>query len=100
MSSLLEGLSQTWLTIQGTLFPWIKEELGELTEKQQSLVTTLEIIRLENYLFQYPDLVGRPLADRVAIASAFTAKAAYNMDTTRKLLDRLDSDIGLRRICG
>jgi len=33
----LEGLSQTWLTIQGTLFPWLKEELAELTEKQQSL---------------------------------------------------------------
>ena len=100
MSSLLDGLSQSWLTIQGTLFPWLKEELGELTEKQQSLVTTLEVIRLENYLFQYPGLVGRPLADRVSIASAFIAKAVYNMGTTRKLLDRLDSDIGLRRICG
>ena len=100
MSSLLKGLSQTWLTIQGTLFPWLKEELGELTEKQQSLVTTLEAIRLESYLFQYPGLVGRPLADRVSIASAFIAKAVYNMDTTRTLLDRLDTDIGLRRICG
>lgn len=100
MSCLLEGLSQSWLTIQGTLFPWLKEELGELTEKQQNLVTTLEIIRLENYLFQYPGFVGHPLADRVAIASAFVAKATYNMDTTRTLLDRLDSDISLRRICG
>ena len=30
MSSLLEGLSQTSLTLQRTLFPWLKEELGEL----------------------------------------------------------------------
>jgi len=50
MSSLLEGLSQTWLAIQGTLFSWLKEELGELTEKQQKLITVLEVIRLENYL--------------------------------------------------
>jgi hypothetical protein len=100
MSCLLDRLSQSWQTIQGTLFPWLKEELGELTEKQQSLVTTLEIIRLENYLYQYSGLVGRPLADRVAIASAFVAKAVYNMGTTRLLLDRLDSDISLRRICG
>ena len=68
MSSLLEGLSQTWLTIQGTLFSWLKEELGELTEKQQNLVTVLEVIRLENYLFQYPSFVGRPPADRIVIA--------------------------------
>ena len=97
MSSLLEGLSQTWLTIQGTLFPWLKEELGELTEKQQRLVMTLKVIRLEHYLFQYPRLVGRPLADRVSITSAFIAKAVDNIDTTRT---RLDTDIGLRRICG
>ncbi|MCK5903059.1 MAG: hypothetical protein KAG28_07905 [Cocleimonas sp.] len=41
MSNLLEGLSQTWLTIQGTLFPWLNEELGELTEKQQDLDESL-----------------------------------------------------------
>jgi hypothetical protein len=88
MSCLLDRLSQSWLTIQGTLFSWLKEELGELTEKQQSLVTTLKIIRLENYLYQYSGLVGHPLADRVAIASAFVAKAVYNIGTTRLLLDR------------
>lgn len=100
MSSHLEGLSQKWLIIQGTLFPWLKEELGELTQKQQMLVTTLEVIRLEHYLSTYPGFVGRPLADRVAIASAFTAKAVYNMSTTRILLDRLATDISFRRICG
>lgn len=100
MSSNLEGLSQRWLIIQGTLFPWLKEALGELTKKQQMLVTTLEVIRLEQYLSDYPGFVGRPLSDRVAIASAFTAKAVYNMGTTRLLLDRLATDIGLRRTCG
>jgi len=53
MSRVLEGLSQTWLTIQETLFPWLKEELGELTEKQQQLITTLEVIRLENFLSRH-----------------------------------------------
>lgn len=100
MSSVLEGLSQTWLTIQGTLFPWLKEELEELTEKQQQFITTLEVIRLENYLCRYWGYVGRPPADRIAIASAFVAKSLYNMGTTRILLDRLHSDISLRRICG
>lgn len=100
MSSALKGLSQTWLTIQGTLFPWLKEELGELTKKQQMLVSMLEVIRLENYLPSHRGLVGCPPADRVAIANAFVAKALYNMGTTRLLLDRLESDISLRRICG
>ncbi len=34
MSSLKDSFSQYWLTIQGSLFPWLKEELGDLTEKQ------------------------------------------------------------------
>jgi hypothetical protein len=35
MNQLKQTLSQYWLTIQGTLFPWLKEELGELTNKQK-----------------------------------------------------------------
>jgi len=44
--------------------------------------------------------VGRPAKDRQAIARAFVAKAVYNMSTTRQLLERLSSDVALRRICG
>ncbi len=31
--------------IQGTLFPWLTEELGPLTKKQQQLITVLEVAR-------------------------------------------------------
>jgi len=34
MNQLREGISQSWLIIQGSLFPWLQEELGSLTEKQ------------------------------------------------------------------
>ena len=44
--------------------------------------------------------VGRPAKDRLAIASAFVAKAVYGFGTTRQLLDALDRDAQLRRICG
>ena len=47
MSKLHSRLAQTWLNIQNSLFPWITEELGEITQKQQELVTTLELIRIE-----------------------------------------------------
>ena len=100
MSCLRETLSQYWLNIQGSLFPWLKEELGELTERQQKLVTILELIRVEEFLSATYGLAGRPPADRTTIARAFVAKMVYTMPTTRVLLDRLASDKQLRRICG
>ena len=44
MNHLRDGLSQSWLRIQGSLFPWLQEELGPLTEKYQ-FVMILELIR-------------------------------------------------------
>lgn len=100
MSKLRSRLAQTWLNIQGSLFPWLAEELGELTQKQQELVTTLELIRIEEFILSSLGYPGRPPKDRGAVARAFVAKAVYNMPTTRTLLDRLKTDIALRRICG
>ncbi len=100
MNQLRETLSQYWLNVQGSLFPWLKEELGELTQKQQQLVTTLELVRLEEFLCTTYGLPGRPPADRTAIARAFVAKMVFTMATTRVLIERLKSDQQLRRICG
>jgi hypothetical protein len=86
--------------IQGNLFPWLQEELGPLTEKQQQLVTVLELSRVEEFIPSYHGYVGRPQDDRCAIARSFIAKAIYNMTTTSQLLDRLNCDKILRRICG
>lgn len=97
---LLNTLSQWWGGIQGNLFPFLEENMGELTKKLQQLVSILEIIRLEEHIPSFGRWRGRPPACRVAIARAFVAKAVYNLDTTRALLDRLESDIKLRRICG
>jgi transposase len=100
MSKLRDTLSQTWLNIQSTLFPWLSEELGPLTEKQQELVTALEVVRIEEFIYSSRGFPGRPPQDRTAIARAFVAKMIYNMPTTRALLDRLATDSALRRICG
>ena len=93
-------LSQYWLRIQRSLFPWLEEELGELTEKEQKLVTTLELVRIERFTAFSRSLRGRPPKERVTVARAFVAKAVYNMPTTRALLDRLACDKKLRRLCG
>lgn len=98
--SLGATLSQFWLTVQGGLFGWLEEELGELNAKQQQLVKILELLRIENFVKCQGRVKGRPPEDRQAIARAFVAKAVYNLETTRQLLERLSSDVSLRRICG
>ena len=97
---LRDNLSQIWLQIQDNLFPWLSEEIGALNEKQQQLVSILEILQVESYIVSSYGRVGRPAHDKVAIARAFITKAVYNMPTTRMLIDRLNCDIKLRRICG
>lgn len=100
MSQLTEKLSQYWNRIQGTLFPWLEEELDPLTGKQQQLVAILELVRIEQFLPDYWGREGRPLKTRTAIARSFVAKMVYNIDTTTFLLERLKADKSLRRICG
>ena len=81
MSKLRETLSQYWITIQGSLFPWLTEELGKLTKKQQELVTTLELLRIVRFTCSNRGFLGCPLKSRSAIARAFIAKMVYNMPT-------------------
>lgn len=100
MSKLTTTLSQYWTKIQGTLFPWLEEELDPLTEKQQQLVIILELVRIETFLPSMSRCEGRPQKTRSAIARSFVAKMVYNMDTTTQLLERLKSDKSMRRICG
>lgn len=94
------SLSSIWHHFQGHLFPWLQESLPELTRKQQKLVEVLEMMQLETHLPYSGQATGRPLKSRESIARAFTAKAVYNLNNTEMLLDRLRSDISLRRICG
>lgn len=100
MGQLISSLSQYWQKIQGTLFPWLEVELEPLTEKQQQLVSILELVRIEQFLPDTFGCEGRPQKTRSAIARSYVAKMVNNFDTTTALLDRLKSDKNLRRICG
>lgn len=100
MSKLGQNLSQYWSKIQGTLFPRLEEDLDPLTQKQQQLITILEVVRIEQFIPDYRGYEGRPRKTRTAIARSFVAKMVYNMTTTRALWERLHSDKSLRRICG
>lgn len=99
MHSTRERLSTYWRRIKKNLLSPLEETIGSLTTKQQQLITALEIIRIEDFISVHIG-VGRPEDDRVPIARAFIAKSIYGHTTTRQLLDQLQSDICLRRICG
>ena len=77
--AMVKTLSQYWLKIQSSLFPWLEEQLGELTEKEQKIVTTLELIRIERFTAFSRSLRGRPPKERAAVARAFVVKAEYNI---------------------
>lgn len=96
----MKNLSQYWIQIQATLFPWLKEELGPLSEKHQQLITVLEFARVEDFIGYRGICAGAPPADRKAIARSFVAKAVYNISETSHLRDRLLCDKVMRRICG
>ena len=100
MNRLRTSFAPYWQSIQRALFPQLESVLGPLTAKQQQLVQTLEVIRIEQMIPRRFRVPGRPPKDRAAMARAFVAKAVYDMPTTRVLLDRLDTDVALRRLCG
>jgi hypothetical protein len=98
--SLRESLSSYWEKFQGELFPFLEETVGFLTESHKTLVTVLDMARLEAFVPHWHGLPGRPLAERSALARAFVAKAVLNLPTTRMLIERVEADKTLRRLCG
>jgi hypothetical protein len=98
--SLREQLTQFGHLLQSALFPVLEMQLGELTESARRLVATLEMIPLTRFIPACRGWMGRPSKDRDAIARAFVAKAVYGFSTTRQLLEALQRDAQLLRICG
>lgn len=97
----MRKLSQIWFEIQEVLFPFIEKETEEpLTKKLKQLISTLELIRIEDMVRVPEYWQGQSPKNRKQIARAFVAKAVYNMDTTRGLIDRLKISPAFRRICG
>lgn len=98
--NLQQQIAQFSHVLQDGLFPALEEELGELTSPAKRLVAALEMAPLTRFVPSGHGWIGRPSKDRLAIASAFLAKAIYGFPTTRALLDALAHDAQLRQICG
>jgi hypothetical protein len=98
--SLCDSLSSYWGKFQGELFPFLEETVGFLTESHKALITVVDMTRLEVFVPHWGGLPGRPLAERATLARAFVAKAVLNLPTTRMLIERVEADKTLRRLCG
>ena len=68
MNHLRVAFAPYWQSIQHALFPQLERVLGPLTEKQQQLVQTLEVIRIEQMTPRRFRVPGRPPKDRAAMA--------------------------------
>ncbi len=98
--NLRQQITQFAHVLQNQLFPSLEEELGDLSGSAKRLVAVLEMIPLARFVPGSRGWIGRPSKDRLAIASAFVAKVVYGFTTTRQLLENLQRDDHLRRICG
>lgn len=95
----------SWLRgrLQQGLFPHLEECWEQpLTEKEQRLVTILELVEIERYVpkTSLNQWMGRKILEREAIARAFVAKAVYNHPFTRSTIELLKTASNVRRICG
>jgi hypothetical protein len=96
---------QRFSALQGELIALVEQDYTGLTPKLEQIIRAFEFTQIE--LAVYRDRgyaqrrgVGQPEADRCALACAFLAKAVLDLKTTRALMDRLQADGKLRRLCG
>jgi len=90
----------TWINRQRSLLPGLDEELDPLTAKLEHLIIILDTLGLEAFVAPPSRGRGRPPDDRPAIARSFVAKAVLTIPATSALIERLQIDRALRRICG
>jgi hypothetical protein len=98
--TLRERLEQFSHLNQAMLFERLEQQVGALSEKARLLVSVLGMVNLNRHVASSRGWRGRPVKDRQALATAFLAKAILGLETTRQLLERLQSDAQLRCLCG
>jgi len=96
----LDRLAQFHNLLQCELFPLLESAVGPLDKQSKRLAAVVSLEPLARFVSARRAHTGRPLSDRLALATAFFAKAVYSLPTTRHLIQRLQTDTPLRRLCG
>jgi len=95
-----EHLVQFKNLLQTELFPVLESALGPLSKQAKLLASVLSLEPLSHFVKDRRFHNGRRPSNRLRLATAFFAKAIYNLPTSRHLIERLQSDTPLRRLCG
>ena len=87
------------------LSPWLSKTTLDYPPKLEQIIRAFEFIQIEMAVcsdrgYAQGRGVGQPEAGRRAPACAFLAKAALDLKTTRALIERIQADSKLRRLCG
>lgn len=84
------------------LFSEVDEPLSEISNIHREIALIFDLLRPDDFLIDRIGSCGpgRPKLDRGALVRAFVAKAYLNISTTSLLLERLQFDGVLRRLCG
>jgi Transposase DDE domain/Transposase domain (DUF772) len=95
-----QAILQFGHVLQQQLFPHLEAAVGCLSPQLKLLAAVISLVPLARWLAASRARTGRPAKDRVALATAFIAKAVLNLPTTRDLIGRLQVDQALRQFCG
>lgn len=93
-------LSKYWDNIHSTLFPQLEEDIGALSSEHKKIVSLLDLIRIEDFIYSTRFAFGRPANERSAIARAYIAKIVLKLPYTKQVIKQLNNDKQLRAICG
>ena len=89
---------QRWCHLQDQLLPFLEADLGCVRPRLEKLIHILELTRIEDFVSSAH--AGRPPHERGWFANAFVAEVVLEILTARGLIDRLQNDCVLRRLCG
>ena len=78
-----EHLVQFKNLLQSELFPLLESSLGPLSKQSQLLASVLSLEPLARHVKERRAHTGRRPCNRLCLATAFLAKAIYNLPTTR-----------------
>ena len=93
-------IASFWNDVPRSLFGHLEDVLGPLLPSHHRVALVLEVVRIEEFVFEGIGWFGRPRLSRKPLARAFIAKASLNIPTTQDLVERLRVDLRLRRVCG
>lgn len=100
-TALRNRLTQFHYRFQHELVPLLESDLAQTpTPTMENLLRVWEMIEIERHIPSARGFPGRPPLERAALSRAFVAKAVLGMTQTSDLVERLNADSLLRRLCG